>query len=236
MLEVRNLSSGYNRLPVLHNVGLRAVKGKITAIVGPNGAGKSTLLQAIVGALEVGRGTSISFDGNDVTRLQTHILARRGLRLVSETMNLFTAMTILENLILGANPASSRSEIENDLQKVFSVFPRLKERTTQLSGTLSGGERKMLAIGRAMMGRPQLLLVDEPSLGLSPKVSLEVFDTLRRLNTEGMTVLVVEQRVRSAIDISSFVYVLERGEIVLQGASEEIEANEHIQRNYLAVI
>jgi len=205
------------------------------ALLGPNGAGKSTTLKCIAGLLRPSRG-HIAFRGRPTTGMRADRVNRLGIGLVSETLNLFTGMTVYENLLMGAYATGAPEKRRQRLDVVFTLFPRLAERRPQLAGTLSGGERKMLAIGRALMGGPSLLLVDEPSLGLAPKLTQQVFDALRRLRDEGLTILLVEQNVPATLDMVDRAYVLEQGEIVLEGSAKQLATSDHVKDVYLGVM
>jgi branched-chain amino acid transport system ATP-binding protein len=235
MLRIRNLDMGYGPLTVLRRVSLHVKPGEIVTIVGANGAGKTSLLRTVAGLVRA-RDGEIQFDGAPVTRLSTERIVAMGCSLVPEGRQVFSPMEVRENLLLGAHVQRARgrgSEIAKDLERVNALFPRLAERATQLAGTLSGGEQQMLAIGRALMARPRLLMLDEPSMGLAPLVVKDIFGIVRRIRDEGMTVLLVEQNARSALQIADRGYVLETGRIVLQGTSEELLQNRDVQRAYL---
>jgi branched-chain amino acid transport system ATP-binding protein len=235
MLRVTNLETGYGFLKVTHGIGLEINEGELVALLGPNGAGKSTTLKCIAGLLRPWKG-QIAFKGQSIGGMRADRVNRLGIGLVSETLNLFTGMTVYENLLMGAYAKSAADKRRGRLDFVFTLFPRLAERRPQLAGTLSGGERKMLAIGRALMGGPSLLLVDEPSLGLAPKLTEQVFDALRRLRDEGLTILLVEQNVPATLEMVDRAYVLEQGEIVLTGSAKELTNSEHVKDVYLGVM
>jgi branched-chain amino acid transport system ATP-binding protein len=234
MLEVRGLDSGYGFLQVLRAVSLRVEEGEFVALLGPNGAGKSTLLKTIAGLVQPWAGT-ITFRGRTIGGLPAHRVARMGVAFVPETLNLFTGMSVHENLLLGAHGTRNGARRRQALERVFTLFPRLAERRSQLAGTLSGGERKMLAIGRALMRDPALLLVDEPSLGLAPKLTQTVFEALTTLRAEGHTILLVEQNVPMTLAMVDRGYLLEQGVIARAGAADELAADEHVRRAYLGV-
>lgn len=235
MLEVNSLCSGYGQLKILWDASVNVSGGEFVALVGPNGAGKTTLLKTIAGLLPPRSGT-IKFLGKDIAGLPTQQITRMGLSFVPEDGRLFTAMSVLENLLLGAYTVRDKRRVKSNLENVFSLFPRLDERKKQLAGTLSGGERKMLAIARGLMSNPSLLLVDEPSLGLAPKLVLSVFDALTRLRQEGVTILLVEQNVNSTLHITDRAYVLEQGRVVLEGESRNLMENDYVKKSYLGVI
>lgn len=234
MLEVHNLDAGYGFLQVLWDVNIDVGEGEFVALVGPNGAGKSTTLKSIAGLVKPKKG-EILFKGKPITGMPAHEISQMGVSFVSESLNLFTDMSIYENLLLGAYTIEERTVQEENAAFVFDLFPRLEARRNQLAGTLSGGERKMLAIGRGIMSNPSLLLVDEPSLGLAPKLTLDVFHALEALRQQGVTILLVEQNVNTTLRITDRGYVLEQGQIVLQGPSQELLQNEHVRKAFLGV-
>ncbi len=229
------MDAGYGKLAVLRRVTLHVSAGEIVTIVGANGAGKTTLLETIAGLVRA-RAGEIAFDGAPVGRLPTERIVARGCSLVPEGRQVFATMPVRENLLLGGHVQLARGrrhEVQEDLQRVYGLFPILRERAGQLAGTLSGGEQQMLAIGRALMARPKLMMLDEPSMGLAPLVVKEIFAILRRVREAGTTVLLVEQNARGALRIADRGYVLENGRIVLQGTAEELLANRDVQRAYL---
>ncbi|MBC2438868.1 ABC transporter ATP-binding protein, partial [Clostridium saccharobutylicum] len=213
-------------------ISLEVPSGKIVTLVGANGAGKSTTLKSIVGLVKPKSG-SIDFEGTDLTKLNTELMVKKGIALVPEGRRVFADLTVLENLKIGAYTRKDTKGIEEDLEKVYSLFPRLKERTWQLSGTLSGGEQQMLAIGRALMSRPKLIMMDEPSLGLAPIVVKELFGIIKRINEEGMTVLLIEQNANAALKIADIGYIMETGRITLSGSGKELLSNDEIKKAYL---
>jgi branched-chain amino acid transport system ATP-binding protein len=231
LLDVRGLSAGYGRVPVLHGVSLAVAAGRIAAIVGPNGAGKTTLMFAVMGLLP--RRGEVRFGGAPAGPTEAMVAA--GAVLVPETRALFADMTVADNLLLGAWPRrrTARAERADTLAEVFALFPRLAERRRQLAATLSGGERQMLALGRALMARPRLLLLDEPSLGLAPRIVRDIFRVLARLRETGIAILLVEQNARAALDIADHGYVLEMGEVVLEGPSGALADDPRIIATYL---
>jgi branched-chain amino acid transport system ATP-binding protein len=234
ILEVESLSSGYGGVQVLWDVSMRLEQGRLTALVGSNGVGKTTLLRTILGEIRPTRGT-ISFHGRDVTRVPTHAKAAQGLVLVPEGRQLFTDMSVAENLEMGAFTRRAMPHYEQNLNRVFQLFPRLLERFEQKAGTLSGGEQQMLAVARGLMAEPQILMLDELSLGLAPVLVLELFDVLRRLKDEGLTMLLVEQNVQLALAVSDYAYVLSDGRIVLEGPSAEVARDDHVRKAYLGI-
>lgn len=234
MLEVNNLNSGYGYLQVLWDVSLKVEHGEVVALIGPNGAGKTTTLRSIMGIVKPWKG-SVSFLGQNITGLQTHEIAQMGIALVTEETNLFTGMNVMENLQMGGLTIRNKQQFNKTLDYVFSLFPRLAERKKQYAATMSGGERQMLAIARALMSNPKLLILDEPSMGLSPQNVDIVFNTIMKLKSEGVTVLLVEQNVNTTLEISDRAYVLENGKIVMDGKGEELLNNEYIKNMYLGV-
>lgn len=234
MLRLENLQVAYGDIQVLWGVSLEVPKNSIVALLGSNGAGKTTTLKTALGMLRPKQGR-VFFQGNDITRKPTHAIINTGLYLVPEWRGTFSTMTVLENLELGAFPTRARSEKNTTLQRVFEIFPRLHERQSQSAGTLSGGERQMLAIGRALMARPEMLILDEPSLGLAPLIVANIFEVIQRIRAEGMTILVVEQNVPKALEISDYAYVLENGAIVGEGTSASLMKDKQIQSAYLGI-
>jgi ABC-type branched-subunit amino acid transport system ATPase component len=232
LLEVKSLDSGYGFLQVLWDVSFHVEEGEFVALIGPNGAGKSTTLKTISGLLEP-QGGEILFKGDEIGGLEGHLVCRKGVAYISEELNLFVNMTVKENLQMGAFTVKDPARQAENLKFVYELFPRLHEREGQYAGTLSGGERKMMAIGRGMMSDPSLLLVDEPSLGLAPMLTNEVFRALRTLNKRGTTILLVEQNVGKTLKTASRAYILEKGKIVLDGESADLADNEHVRKIYL---
>jgi branched-chain amino acid transport system ATP-binding protein len=234
MLEVRDLDVAYGAAPALWNVSLDVRRGELLCVVGPNGAGKTTLINTIAG-LNRARGGRLVIDGVDLIRLAPHRFCGCGIAIVPEGRRLFTQMSVRENLELGSFVASARAQRQVTLEGVLQLFPVLKARLQSRAGELSGGQQQMVAIGRALMTRPKLLLLDEPSLGLSPAIVEDMFDAIRRINADGMTVLLVEQNVAMALDVSSRAYVLEEGRIVAEGVPRELAARPEIRRAYLGL-
>lgn len=234
MLEVKNLDAGYGFLQVLWDVSLTVAKGEFVALIGPNGAGKSTTLKAIAGLVSPKKG-QINFNQQSVAGVPAFEISQMGVSFISESLNLFTNMSVYENLLLGAYVIHDKKEVLDLMDFVFTLFPRLEARRSQLAGTLSGGERKMVAIARGIMSKPSLLLVDEPSLGLAPMLTLDVFHALETLRKNGMTVLLVEQNVNTTLHITDRAYVLEQGQITLAGNSKELLNNEHVRQAYLGI-
>lgn len=233
-LEVEHLDAGYGFLQILWDVNLHVDEKEFVCLLGANGAGKTTTLRSIAGFLKP-KGGDVRFKGQSIVGKPAHIISRMGISYVSESLNLFTNMSVRENLLLGAYQVLDRNEQLKTLDFVFDLFPRLKERESQLAGTMSGGERKMLAIARGMMSRPDLLLVDEPSLGLAPQLVLNVFDALEVLRQQGVTILLVEQNVKSTLRITQRGYVLEHGRVMLEGKSSDLANNEHVRIAYMGI-
>lgn len=233
LLEIGELRAGYGKAEVLSGLTLTAAKGTIVSVLGPNGAGKSTLLNALGGV--IGSQGSQHFDGEDISRLSLEQRVMRGISLVPEKRELFTTMTVEENVLLGGHrPRELGTKTWRDTTEfVYSLFPRLKERRKQQAGTLSGGERQMLAVGRALMGKPKLLMLDEPSLGLAPLIVAEMMKAINKLKEAGLTVLLVEQNARAALEISDWAYVLESGAFLMQGSAEQMRADPRLIESYL---
>ena len=234
MLEVNNVMAGYAGIQVLWDVSLKVEKGELVALVGANGAGKSTLLKSISGVLRKMGGT-VSFEDKDISALPAHAVVVQGIALVPEGRRVFPYMTVRENLEMGAYTVKDPTAVADNLEWVFGLFPKLRERQKQLAGTFSGGEQQMLVIGRALMSRPRFLMLDEPSLGLQPNIVASVFDSLQFLHGEGVTILLVEQNVRKSLEIAQRGYVLEHGRVVMSGASKELLADEGVRRAYLGI-
>jgi branched-chain amino acid transport system ATP-binding protein len=235
MLRVRNLRAGYGNVEVLHGVSLHVDEGEIVTIVGANGAGKSTLLSSLAGIVAPMAGIAL-FDGARINALPAEAVVARGCVLVPEGRQIFADLTVAENLLLGGYlrcRRGGRRALDQDLQRVGELFPILEHRDAQQAGTLSGGEQQMLALGRALMARPALLMLDEPSIGLAPLVVREILDVIVRLRREGTTILLVEQNARAALSISDRGYVMETGRIMLEGTAQELSANHDVRRSYL---
>lgn len=236
MLEVSRMTVSYGRIEALHEVSLEVAEGELVTLIGANGAGKTTTMRAISGILPVARG-QVSFDGQDVTRMPAHRRVALGLVQAPEGRGIFPGMTVRENLEMGcyARPFGSKAEHDATLERVLNLFPRLAERREQAGGTMSGGEQQMLAIGRALMARPRMLLLDEPSMGLAPIVVQQIFRTISEINAQGSTVLLVEQNAQQALARSDRAYVLETGSVVRTGAGPELLADPSIKEAYLGV-
>ncbi|MCK4488648.1 MAG: ABC transporter ATP-binding protein [Anaerolineales bacterium] len=234
ILEIHDVTSGYGEVQILWGASLVLERGKMTALVGANGAGKTTMLHTIMGLIKPWSG-SIMFEGEDVSKLSAHEKADRGLILVPEGRQLFTDMSISENLEMGASPVRARPHIEKNLKLVFEIFPRLEERKDQKAGTLSGGEQQMLAVARGIMAEPILLMMDELSLGLAPVLVLELFERLDLLKDAGITLFLVEQNVQLALAVSDYGFVLSQGKVDLKGPARDLINNEHIRAAYLGI-
>lgn len=231
MLKIENVVAGYGHITALKSINLEVPQGSIVSLIGANGAGKSTTMRSIMGLVKPTEGR-ITFEGRDITSMKTHDIVKSGISLVPEGRQILQDMSVYENLEMGAYIRKD-AEINDDIKKVFKRFPILDERSYQLGGTLSGGQQQMLAIGRALMARPKLLLLDEPSMGLAPLVVNEIFEVIKEISAEGTTVLLVEQNVRQALKIADYVYVLETGKIVLSGPAEEIRHDPRVMEAYL---
>ncbi len=234
ILKLNDIEAGYGETQVLWGISLKAEEKGITVILGSNGAGKTTTLRVITGILNPWKGT-VEFMDRDITKLSTSRRAAEGIIMVPEGRRLWPQLTVYEHLELGAYTKRAREKFRENLEFVYSLFPRLKERSNQLAGTLSGGEQQMLAIARALMSSPRILLMDEPSLGLAPSLVIEVFKVINRLKEEGITILLVEQNVHMALQVADYVYVLENGRIVLEGSRDEVASSERIKKAYLGM-
>lgn len=233
LLTVRDLNVRYGKVEAVYKASFQVDRGSIVSIIGPNGAGKSTLLNAVMGVLDF-RG-SVEFCGKNINKYSTEQRVAEGLCLVPETRELFAQMSVADNLELGAFTRYRRGDkgIRNSLEEVYTLFPRLKERQNQLAGSLSGGERQMLALGRALMSKPALLMLDEPSLGLAPLIIKEILQNISELRKTGVSILLIEQNARAALQISDYGYVLENGEIAVEGASRDLASNPRVIESYL---
>lgn len=232
MLRLEKISTHYGGVPMLRRVSMDIQKGELVCLLGSNGAGKSTTLKAILRLVPVMEG-SILFEGKPIHHLKTHQIIDAGVAVVPEGRRLFPKMSVLENLRLGAFRELNEEELRKRLESVFHLFPHLQERLHQISGTLSGGEQAMVAIGRGMMGKPKILLLDEPSMGLAPVLVQEFFKAIKKINNEGTTLLLIEQNARKALSIATHGYVLQKGEIVVQGRKEKLYESDLIQKAYL---
>lgn len=234
VLEVENLHVFYGSIHAIKGISFKVDKGKIITLIGANGAGKTSTLSTISGLVKAKRG-KIVFDGHEIQNMPPHAINRMGICLVPEGRRIFPNLTVMENLMMGAFSRKDKQEVKKDIEWVFSLFPRLEERKSQLGGTLSGGEQQMLAISRGLMSRPKLLMMDEPSLGLAPILVEEVFDIVKKINAEGVTILLVEQNAVGALKISNYGYVLETGNVTIEGPSEELLSNDDVRKAYLGL-
>jgi branched-chain amino acid transport system ATP-binding protein len=234
MLSLAAVSAGYGSLRALFDISLDVPQGEAVGVIGPNGAGKSTLMRVISGLVPL-RGGAMTFEGRSVGGLPAHRMVEQGIAHVPENRRLFPRLTVEDNLRIGAFIPQARAHFAEQIERVYDLFPRLKDRREQLAGTLSGGEQQMCAIGRALMSRPKLLLMDEPSAGLAPLVVAQVFDLVHRIRAEGLTVLIVEQNVAQVLDVVDRAYLLEVGSIKLAGTSAELKGNDFIRKSYMGL-
>jgi branched-chain amino acid transport system ATP-binding protein len=234
MLEVNDIHTYYGNIHALKGISLTVEKGEIVTLIGSNGAGKTTTLRSICG-LQKPRQGNILLEGEDLSPFKAHEIVSKGVAMVPEGRGIFARLTVAENLDLGAYTRKDRAAIQKDLERVYTIFPRLKERERQVSGTLSGGEQQMLATGRALMTRPRLLLMDEPSMGLAPVLVEAIFEVIKAINQEGTTILLVEQNALMALSIAHRGYVIQTGQIVLQDTAANLRSNEMVQKAYLGV-
>jgi branched-chain amino acid transport system ATP-binding protein len=232
MLEVKDIHTFYGSIEALKGISIEVMPGEVVTLIGSNGAGKSTTLRSISG-LNAPKKGRIFYEGKDITGMPAHKVAALGIAQAPEGRRIFPRLTVAENLDMGAFLRSNRPEIQRDRDRVYELFPRLKERENQKGGTMSGGEQQMLAMGRAMMANPKMLLLDEPSLGLAPVVVDRIYDTIRQINGQGVTILLVEQNANYALDVSARGYVLETGKVALTDDSDALRTNEEVQRAYL---
>ncbi|MEW6660854.1 MAG: ABC transporter ATP-binding protein [Bacillota bacterium] len=235
MLEVRNLEVFYGAIQALQGISFTVDKSEIVTLIGANGAGKSTTLRTISGLIRAKKG-DILFNGRDISKVPAHQIVRMGISHVPEGRRIFANLTVKENLMMGAYTRSDKNEIQETLERVFTSFPRVKERLNQIAGTLSGGEQQMVAMGRGLMSKPSLLILDEPSMGLSPILVEEIFEIIQQINQEGTTVLLVEQNAFMALQVAHRAYVLETGRIVLQGDAKEMQQNPKVRAAYLGEV
>jgi branched-chain amino acid transport system ATP-binding protein len=234
MLDIENVSGSYGMVQILRDVSFHVEEKEIISIIGPNGAGKTTLVKTIMGLLHPKNG-AIRFKGENIEKLPPYEIVKKGLILIPEGRDIFPRMTVEENLKLGAYTANGKNNMNEAKEKVYQIFPVLKKKEKALAQTLSGGEQQMLVICRSLMSNPQLLILDEPSLGLAPIIVEKVLDTVRKINEEGVTILLVEQNIRDSLDIADRGYVLEQGEIILEGKSKELLCNSHIKEVYMGL-
>jgi branched-chain amino acid transport system ATP-binding protein len=234
MLDIQNVSAAYDMVQILRDVSFHVEEKEIISIIGPNGAGKTTLVKTIMGLLHPKNGV-IRFKGENIETLPPYEIVKRGLILIPEGRDIFPRMTVEENLKLGAYTTNGKSTVKEAKEKVYQIFPVLRKKEKALAQTLSGGEQQMLVICRSLMSNPQLLILDEPSLGLAPIIVEKVLDTVRKINEEGVTILLVEQNIRDSLDIADRGYVLEQGKIILEGKSRELLCNGHIKQVYMGL-
>ena len=232
LLEVKDLNVFYGVIQAIKGISFEVNKGEIVTLIGANGAGKTTTMQSIIGLIKA-RSGSIKYNGTEISTLPTHKIISLGLSQVPEGRRVFSELTVYENLLMGAYTTKDKEKIKKDIEEIYSIFPRLGERKDQIAGTLSGGEQQMLAMGRAMMSHPDLLMLDEPSMGLSPLLVDQVFDIIKKFHEDGTTILLVEQNANKSLAISDRAYVLENGNIVLSGTGAELMASEDIKKAYL---
>jgi len=234
LLELEGIDAFYGRIQALRSVSIRVEKGEVVALIGSNGAGKTTTLRTISGLMHP-RSGSIRFEDREITQTGPSKIVELGISQSPEGRRLFARMTVIDNLFMGAYTRSDRAGITSDMERVFKLFPRLQERRSQIAGTLSGGEQQMLAMGRALMARPKLMMLDEPSLGLAPILIETIFSIVREINSQGTTVLLVEQNAHKALEVANRAYVLETGVVVQQGSGQELLASEEVQKAYLGM-
>jgi len=234
ILEIKDMASGYGEVQILWGASLSLVEGSLTCLVGGNGVGKTTLLRSLMGSIRPWQGT-VTFEGQNVSRIPPYTKADMGLVLVPEGRQLFTDMTVLENLEMGASNKRARSKLTENLARVYKMFPRLKERSSQRAGTMSGGEQQMLAVARGIMADPKVLMIDELSLGLAPVLVLALFDSLKKLRELGITILLVEQNVQMALAVSDYGYVLSEGKVTLEGPARQLIKDKHVRAAYLGL-
>jgi len=234
MLEVENVSAAYGLIQILWDVSFKIKEKEIVSIIGPNGAGKTTLVKTIMGLLPAKNGT-IRFKGENIEKLPTYEIVKKGVTLIPEGREIFPKMTVEENMLLGAYTIKDKNAVKESKERNYQIFPVLKKKEKALAQTLSGGEQQMLVICRSLMSNPELLILDEPSLGLAPIIVGKVLDTLRKINEEGVTILLVEQNIRDSLNIADRGYVLEEGKIIIEGKGRELLSNEHIKEVYLGI-
>ena len=234
MLEIENVSAEYGMIQILWDVSFKIKKKEIVSIIGPNGAGKTTLVKTIMGLLPAKSGT-IRFKGENIENLPPYEIVKKGVSLIPEGREIFPRMTVKENLLLGAYTINDKQQVKESRERIYQIFSVLRKKEKALAQTLSGGEQQMLVIGRSLMSNPELLILDEPSLGLAPIIVAKVLDTLRQINEEGVAVLLVEQNIRDSLNIADRGYVLEEGKIIIEGEGRELLSNEHIKEVYLGI-
>jgi branched-chain amino acid transport system ATP-binding protein len=234
MLEAENVSSGYGLIQILWNVSFKIKEKEIVSIIGPNGAGKTTLVKTIMGLLPAKTGT-IKFKGENIENLPPYEIVKKKISLIPEGRDIFPKMSVEENILLGAYTIKDKQRVKESQERIYQIFPVLRKKEKSLAQTLSGGEQQMLVIGRSLMSNPELLILDEPSLGLAPIIVAKVLDTLRQINDEGVAVLLVEQNIRDSLNIANRAYVLEEGKIIIEGEGRELLSNDHIKEVYLGL-
>ncbi len=234
MLVVNNLVAGYSKIPAIHNISFKVGEGQIVALLGSNGAGKTTTLRAVTNVIHPYSG-SIEFKGKSIVGIQPYKMVELGIVMVPEGRHLFPKMSIYDNLMMGAYSIKDKVLIQKKLEEVYAIFPRLAERKNQLAGTMSGGEQQMAAIGRAMMADPQLLILDEPSLGIMPKLVDEIFEFIKRINKTGISIVIVEQNAEKTLAFSDYAYVISNGETVFEGLGKDLLCDDHVQKIYLGI-
>lgn len=234
MLEVENVSAAYGLVQILWDVSFKIKEKEIVSVIGPNGAGKTTLVKTVMGLLPAKTGT-IRFKGENIEKLRPYEIVKKGVTLIPEGREIFPKMTVEENMLLGAYTINDKNAVKESKERIYQIFPVLKKKEKALAQTLSGGEQQMLVICRSLMSNPELLILDEPSLGLAPILVGKVLDTLRKINEEGVTVLLVEQNIRDSLNIADRGYVLEKGKIIIEGKGRELLSNEHIKEVYLGI-
>lgn len=234
MLETENLSSGYGLIQILWDVSFKIKEKEIVSIIGPNGAGKTTLVKTIMGLLPAKTGT-IKFKGENIENLPPYEIVKKKISLIPEGRDIFPRMSVEENILLGAYTISDKQQLKESQERIYQIFPVLRKKEKSIAQTLSGGEQQMLVIGRSLMSNPELLILDEPSLGLAPIIVAKVLDTLREINDEGVAILLVEQNIRDSLNIANRAYVLEEGKIIIEGKGRELLSNDHIKEVYLGL-
>lgn len=235
MLEVKNLEAGYGKMPAIENVSFDVEKGQIVAILGSNGSGKTTSLKTVLGVVKATKG-EVYYKGESILGTPTHMMVQKGIAMVPEGRHLFPKLSILDNLMMGAYTVKDKSKIDETLNTIYEIFPILKERSSQLAGTMSGGEQQMVAIGRALMGNPELLILDEPSLGIMPKLVDEIFEFIKKINKEmGVTIIIIEQNASQTLAMADYAYVINEGVTVMSGSAAELIANDEVQKVYLGI-
>lgn len=232
LLEVNNLQAGYGEIPVVHDVSFKVHEGDIVAILGSNGSGKTSTLRSVTGVIKT-TGGQVKYLGEDITGLPSYALAKKGISMVPEGRHLFGGMTVEDNLIMGAYLIKDKKIMNDKLEEIYKLFPRVKERSKQIANTLSGGEQQMVAIARGLMAHPKLLILDEPSLGLMPKLVKEIFDFIKMIARTGITIMIVEQNATDTLALCDFAYVIQNGETVIEGTGAELLNNEEVKRAYL---